>query len=86
MSTTTKQRRRRAKQDPGPALPLKPAKSPPQDVVFRRKDRSGRLYCRIHIEKNGKRETIVRSARTVTTAAAEHLLKLLQRFHGKAAA
>jgi hypothetical protein len=78
--------RRRRKQDPGPPLPLKPAKAPPQDKVFRRKDRGGRLYLRLHIQSGDFRQTIVRSARTATTAAAKQLLRMYQRQHGKAAA
>jgi hypothetical protein len=67
-----------------PPLPLTTPKPPPADVVFRRKNRSGRLYLRLHVEKGGRKQTVIRAARVQTLAAAEEMLALVQRQFGKA--
>lgn len=66
-------RRRKKRADAGPPLPLK---TPPAPVVFRRKDRSARLYCRFR-DPAGK--VIVRSTRTHTLSGAETFLAMVVR-------
>lgn len=78
MSIATKEpkaRRRRRKQDPGPELPMKADKPRPFGRIFRRKDRSAKLYAAFR-DADGKIR--VRSIGVATIPAAEEWLAMMQ--------
>jgi hypothetical protein len=67
-------KKRRKKVDPGPELPMKAARPAWQPSVFRRSDRSNRLYARV---KNANGKIVIRSTGQSTRAGAEQKLALI---------